>query len=131
MKKLAMILIAGLAVAGVAYAQTTITNRGEVFEVTLMDDVEKSTETTTQPDEIVEDLTVEGDATVAGTLAVASSDVVTEATLYQVDTNVTTTATAYTPDFIGQVLIGGAGAGTNGVWIAKGVTTNDWVVVAP
>jgi len=69
MKKLAMILIAGLAVAGVVYAQTTITNRGEVFEVTLMDDVEKSTETTTQPDEIVEDLTVEGALTLTSTNA--------------------------------------------------------------
>lgn len=50
---------------------------------------------------------------------------------YQSDTNETTTATGYTPAFIGQTLIGGAGTGTNGLWIAKGVTTNDWVVVAP
>lgn len=52
-------------------------------------------------------------------------------TIAQSDTNATTTATSYTPAFIGQVLVGGAGAGTNGVWIAKGLTTNDWVVVAP
>ena len=50
---------------------------------------------------------------------------------YQSDTNVTSTATGYTPAFIGQLLIGGAGEGTNGVWIAKGVTTNDWVIIAP
>lgn len=53
------------------------------------------------------------------------------ASTVQSDTNVTTTATSYTPQFTGQILIGGAGTGTNGVWIAKGVTTNDWVVVAP
>ena len=52
-------------------------------------------------------------------------------TITQSDTNATTTATLYTPAFIGQVLIGGAGTGTNGVWISKGLTTNDWVVVAP
>lgn len=50
---------------------------------------------------------------------------------YRSDTNVTTTATGYTPAFIGQMLIGGAGEGTNGLWVAKGVTTNDWVVIAP
>lgn len=54
-----------------------------------------------------------------------------DANVAQVDTNVTTTATAYTPAKIGQILIGGAGEGTNAVWISKGVTTNDWVQVAP
>jgi hypothetical protein len=49
----------------------------------------------------------------------------------QVDTNVTTTTTGYTPKFVGQILVGGAGTGTNAVWVAKGVTTNDWVLVAP
>jgi hypothetical protein len=43
----------------------------------------------------------------------------------------TTDTTTNTPAFVGQVLIGGAGSGTNGVWIAKGTTTNDWVQVAP
>jgi len=66
--------------------------------------------------------------TTARTLAAAA---LPTASVYQVDTNVTTTATAYTPAHIGQILIGGAGEGTNGVWIAKGITTNDWVVVAP
>ena len=42
-----------------------------------------------------------------------------------------TTNTLHTPAFIGQFLFGGAGAGTNAVWIAKGLTTNDWVRVAP
>ena len=49
----------------------------------------------------------------------------------QADTNATTTATLYTPDFVGQALVGGAGTGTNAAWIAKGVTTNDWVQIAP
>ena len=47
------------------------------------------------------------------------------------DTNATTTATAHTPAFAGQMLFGGAGEGTNGVWVAKGVITNDWVRIAP
>jgi len=52
-------------------------------------------------------------------------------TIVQVDTNATTTITGYTPEFVGQVLIGLENS-TNMVWISKGVTTNDWVaVVAP
>jgi hypothetical protein len=49
----------------------------------------------------------------------------------QADTNATTTATAYTPEFVGQVLVGSQGSGTNAVWVAKGTTTNDWVIVEP
>jgi hypothetical protein len=45
--------------------------------------------------------------------------------------SVTTEPTTNTPAFTGQFLFGGAGAGTNGVWVAKGLTTNDWVKVAP
>ena len=52
-------------------------------------------------------------------------------TIAQSDTNATTTATEYTPAYIGQVLVGSAGTGTNAVWISKGLTTNDWVQVAP
>lgn len=48
----------------------------------------------------------------------------------QSDTNATTTVSLYTPRRAGDILIGGAGA-SNGVWIAKGTTTNDWVQVAP
>ena len=47
------------------------------------------------------------------------------------DTNVTTEAASTTPAFAGQFLFGGAGAGTNAVWVAKGLTTNEWVRVAP
>ena len=47
------------------------------------------------------------------------------------DTNATTVTTAHTPAYAGQFLFGGAGEGTNGVWVAKGVTTNDWVRIAP
>jgi len=49
----------------------------------------------------------------------------------QADTNATTTATHYTPRFVGDVLLGFAGEGTNAVWIGKGATTNDWVAVKP
>jgi len=65
------------------------------------------------------------------TPTIDGSTAVTAANAAQSDTNVTTTATSYTPAYVGQVLIGGAGTGTNGVWISKGITTNDWVVVAP
>jgi len=43
-----------------------------------------------------------------------------------VDTNVTTVVTAYTPLSVGQLLVGGAGVGTNAMWYADGLTTNDW-----
>ena len=61
----------------------------------------------------------------AADTALAAADVA------QADTNATTTATAYTPRRAGDVLVGGAGTGTNAVWIAKGTTTNDWVQVKP
>ena len=61
----------------------------------------------------------------AADTALAAADVA------QADTNATTTATAYTPRRAGDVLVGGAGTGTNAVWIAKGTTTNDWVKVKP
>jgi hypothetical protein len=51
--------------------------------------------------------------------------------IHQADTNDVTDVTIYTPAFIGQVLIGQTGPGTNLVCISKGVTTNDWVTVAP
>ena len=44
----------------------------------------------------------------------------------QTDTNVTIDATLYTPDFIGQALIGSV---SNTVFIAGGTTTNDWISV--
>lgn len=46
------------------------------------------------------------------------------------DTNETTDATGYTPGFTGQMLFGAVET-TNAIWIAKGLTTNDWVNVAP
>jgi hypothetical protein len=81
-----------------------------------------------------------GNATVGGTLtattvaATTITGAMSAATLTNLtltDTNATTTVTTKTPAFKGQILIGGAGTGTNGVWIAKGTTTNDWVQVAP
>ena len=60
--------------------------------------------------------------------AVGSADI---GTIAQTDTNATTTATLYAPAFIGQVLVGSEGAGTNALWISKGATTNDWVQVEP
>jgi hypothetical protein len=86
-----------------------------------------------------------GNATVGGTLAATTVSATTVSAttltgamsaatltnLTQTDTNATTTVTTKTPAFKGQILIGGAGTGTNGVWIAKGTTTNDWVQVAP
>ena len=45
----------------------------------------------------------------------------------QVDTNDTTTVTAYEPAYVGQLLVGYDGPGTNAVWVAGGETTNDWL----
>lgn len=47
-----------------------------------------------------------------------------------VDTNATTTVTAYTPAGVGQILVGGAGSGTNAAWYASGLTTNDWTKIS-
>jgi hypothetical protein len=74
-------------------------------------------------------LRVTGAVQLSGTNTIAGY--VSTAAVAQVDTNVTTTVTGYTPSFTGQILVGGAGSGTNGVWVAKGITTNDWVRVAP
>jgi len=57
--------------------------------------------------------------------------VTTNGLAVQTDTNTVTVATGYTPAFTGQCLFGGAGTGTNAVWVAKGVTTNDWVQLEP
>ena len=44
----------------------------------------------------------------------------------QIDTNVTTTITDYTPRDYGDILVGGYGTGTNAFWVAVGLTTADW-----
>jgi len=44
---------------------------------------------------------------------------------------VNTVASTNTPAFAGQWLFGGAGVGTTGVWVARGLTTNDWVQLKP
>ena len=49
----------------------------------------------------------------------------------QTDAQATNTVTtAYTPDHIGQILIGKVST-TNAVWVARGATTNDWQQLAP
>ena len=74
-------------------------------------------------------LTLTGNLIVGGT--VTSTGVIAGEIASQSDTNATTTATGYTPAATGQMLFGGAGTGTNAIWISKGTTTNDWVQVAP
>jgi hypothetical protein len=49
--------------------------------------------------------------------------------LVNVDTNVTTAPTAYTPVMVGEMLVGGYGTGTNAMWVSTGLTTNDWMEV--
>lgn len=75
-------------------------------------------------DEIV-DADIKSSAAIAATKI--SGTAVTYVTASQLSGDTTTDPTTNTPAFRGQVLIGGAGEGTNGVWIAKGTTTNDWV----
>jgi ABC-type uncharacterized transport system involved in gliding motility auxiliary subunit len=47
-----------------------------------------------------------------------------------IDTNVTTVVTTHTPAGIGQLLVGGAGAGTNAAWVSTGTTTNGWTKIS-
>ena len=74
-------------------------------------------------------MTVAGDIVATGTLT--GSNLSTTILAAQSDTNAVTTKTAYTPRRVGDVLVGRAGSGTNGVWIAVGATTNSWQQVAP
>jgi hypothetical protein len=46
------------------------------------------------------------------------------ASFAQVDTNEVADATLFTPDFVGQLLLGSE---SNLVWVAGGATTNDWL----
>lgn len=46
------------------------------------------------------------------------------ASFAQVDTNEVADATLFTPDFVGQLLLGSK---SNLVWVAGGATTNDWL----
>lgn len=70
-------------------------------------------------------------ATVVSNAFVAADVVLAASMVAQADTNVTSTSTLYTPRRVGDVLMGGAGSGTNAVWVSKGTTTNDWVQLKP
>ena len=48
------------------------------------------------------------------------------ASFAQVDTNEVADATLFTPDFVGQLLLGSE---SNLVWVAVGATTNDWLLL--
>jgi hypothetical protein len=68
-------------------------------------------------------------ATINGPHTVATNDGIlafTVASFAQVDTNEVADATLFTPDFVGQLLIGSE---SNLVWVAGGVTTNDWLLL--
>ena len=62
----------------------------------------------------------------AGTLQYRDATVPTIA----VDTNVTTDVTLVTAATGGQILVGGAGVGTNAVWVSTAAGTNGWVKIA-
>ena len=71
--------------------------------------------------------TVTGNRTFTGTVIASGTGFI--AATAQVDTNATTSVTTKTPEYVGQILVGATGS-TSSVWVAKGVTTNDWVEVA-
>ena len=48
----------------------------------------------------------------------------------QTDSATTTDTTDYTPEYIGQLLVGKVG-NTNSVWVARTVSTNGWQKIAP
>ena len=59
----------------------------------------------------------------------ADPDVVSrEAWRVQVDTNATTSVTAYTASKAGSLLAGKTG-GTNSIWIATAAGTNSWLAI--
>lgn len=55
---------------------------------------------------------------------VVANAAIPAASFAQVDTNEVADATLFTPDFVGQLLIGSE---SNLVWVAGGATTNDWL----
>ncbi len=50
---------------------------------------------------------------------------------WQADTNTTTGETTYMPRYVGDMLTGQAGSGTGAMWVAVGLTTNDWAAFTP
>lgn len=57
---------------------------------------------------------------------VVANAAIPAASFAQVDTNEVADATLFTPDFVGQLLIGSE---SNLVWVAGGATTNDWLLL--
>jgi len=103
MKALKILAAAAVALvlAGSVYAYT-FTNQGQVITVTLMTEIPAGTAVRTEAPP--------------------------QAT--KIDTNANTTTTAYLPDDIGQMLVGHiTTTSTNAVWVAVGMTTNDWLIV--
>lgn len=128
MKKI-LLSLAGLLVATCVLAET------DYIALPQIQDIRKGVDNENQ----IETLRVSGNATIGGTLTpgriVIAATNVTEAAIVQSawaqsDTNATTTTTLYTPQHIGDILIGLSGS-TNYIWIARGTTTNDWQVIAP
>ena len=156
MRKLILTLIAGLSVTLGVQAGVTTNANGQIVETftnsfdQVFEVVIGTAGSTTVPSEIpnAQTIVIGTSAPTAtpdqlGQIAIdrgdnayvavggTSSDWVLVTRVAQSDTDATTTATEYTPLFVGQVLTGGAGTGTNAIWIAKGVTTNDWIQVEP
>lgn len=52
-----------------------------------------------------------------------------EGTLYQPRDIAESNTTAYTPRFIGELLLGHEAGGSNALWCARGMTTNDWGLI--
>jgi len=49
--------------------------------------------------------------------------------VWQADTNAATDETDYTPRYVGDILTGQDGAATGAVWVATGITSNDWTKI--
>lgn len=118
MKKVLAGLVAGLllfVVVGVASANTTTVTTNSLGQVITV--------ITTAGGEVV--------SAVVTPVGLPASVTRSETSLsgVQIDTAVTTTTTAYTPRDIGDFLVGHVGTGTNGIWMAVGVATSDWVKI--
>ena len=112
MKKLFVMVLAVISVGGIVSAAVITNELGQVVT------------TTVGSDGVTVAITMPAGASSSGPRAYASLPG------SQLDTNATTTVTAYTPRDIGDILIGRTGS-TGDVWMATGWTTNNWKKLTP
>lgn len=108
MNRMLIAMAAVLVAAGVVVAATVTNRMGQVITTSVGSD---------------------GVTTTTIVVANGASSVTNRTVLpvgWYLDMAVTTDATLYTPRNYGDGIIGKTGVGTGSVWVATGLTTNDW-----